>query len=183
MLLTNGLVFIRNYQSQNNFGPWWRIRFWRRRRIDKACYEVAQFLHNLPGLITDPEFTERDLWFLNSPTQSFYKRDTSKDMWIKGMFRPQIWQLFKLVPENLRAELNWVGPELPKKTPVEQKETDDFLIDAVAKNNNIETLHNALSYGPDVNTRDHAGRTAVQIARELGKMDYVDVLKEAGAQE
>ncbi len=181
MLLASGLVFIRNYQSQNNLGPWWRIRFWKRRRIDKACYEVAQFLHNLPGCIAEPEFTESDLWFLNDPTHSFYKRDKSKNLWVSGHFRSLIRQLFKLVPENQRADLKWDGLELPKRTPAQQAEINADVFWAVEKNSNIETLHHALANGPELNARNSDGKTAIQIAAELGKTDYVGALKEAGA--
>ena len=84
MLIKDGFVFIRNQQSLSHF-PWWKVAPWRWRNNGRSCYEVAQFLHNLPPLIYDPEFTESDLRFLNN-TQSFFKRAEPKTSYLYGAF-------------------------------------------------------------------------------------------------
>lgn len=183
MMLHTGIVFVRNYQSQNKFRHWWPMRFGARQRIDIDCYEVAEFLHHMPLLVKEAEFTQSDIHFLNGQARSFYKRDTTKNHWVSGQFRSPIRQLFELVPKHLRAELKWAGPEIPSRTPAEQTEANEYLFWAVEESQNIENLRNALSDRPDINARNRGGKTALQIARGLGKMDYVEVLREAGAQE
>ncbi len=183
MMLHKGIVFIRNHQSQNKFRHWWPIRFRTRRRIDLECYEVAEFLHHVPMLVAEQDFTISDIRFLNGHCHSFYKRDTSKNQWVSGSFRSPVRQLFQLVPENLRSELKWTGPKIPTRTPAQQAEVNDFLFRAVAENSNIETLHNALSEDPDLNALNSEGKTAIQIATALGKTEYVAALTEASAHE
>ncbi len=183
MLLHSGLIFLRNRQSQNKSRRWWPLRLGERRRIDLECYAVAEFLHHVPLLVAEPDFTISDIRFLNGHSQSFYKRDASENHWVSSQFRSPIRQLFKLVPEDLRAELKWTGPEIPARTAAQQAEIDEFLFHAVAENSNIETLHNALSESPNLNAHNSEGKTAIQIAAELGKMNYVAALNEANAQE
>ena len=182
-LLYLGLVFIRNHQARNKSRRWWPLRFGIRQRTDLECYEVAEFLHHVPLLVAEPDFTLSDIRFLNDHAQSLYKRDASKNCWVSSQFRSPVRQLFKLVPKDLRAELKWAGPEISARTADQQAEIDEFLFHAIAESSNIENLHNALSESPNLNACNSEGKTAIQIAAELGKTDYVAALNEASAHE
>ena len=180
MLIKAGFVFIRNQQSLC-LNPWWRVPPWRWRKRGRGSYLVAQFLHNIPDLVFESEFSKRDIRFLNSAKAFFEQAEPSSFMY--GTFFSPVRQIFNLVPENLKNQLSWAGPTLPVMTAEQQASANEFLLDAVKVNNNIETLRNAIVGGPDLNVRDKDGRTALMIANDLGKTDYVQELRNAGAEE
>ncbi len=79
--------------------------------------------------------------------------------------------------------MEWAGPELPEMPPDQRKEVNDFLFWAVEHNQNTETLRNALAQGAEPNAHDDKGRTPLMLAAELGKTEYIQILKDAGAKE
>jgi hypothetical protein len=96
--------------------PWWvlpqlRMRptfrdwFWGRR---SRVQELAQLVHDLPVSILEPEFGDHDLWFLNVHARSYFQRNTPDPR-----VRELVAELVRLVPEHLRAKLEWQGPADP----------------------------------------------------------------------
>ncbi len=92
------LAYIRNAQSQ----PWWRR--WRNR----SAYEEAELIHNLCQSILDPDFVAHDIWFLNTQAKSYCLNARSSPLYPQHVER--IRDLFRLVPEHLRLQLQWQGP-------------------------------------------------------------------------
>jgi len=183
MLLANGVVHIRNQQSHIRFAPWWRVTPKRWRETGRQSYEVAQLLHHLPHLLLKEGFTDGDFWFLNDPIQTFFQRAEPKTSFLYSLFLSPVRQLFALIPSDLKSHLEWAGPELPEMTPERRGDADEFLFYAVGENENIETLRNALAGGADPNARNDKGETPLMAAERLGKAEYVQALKEAGAKD
>ena len=92
------LPWIRNVQTW----PWWR------RLRDRTCYCEAEFVHNLPQSILEPEFVEHDAHFLNTQARMFYKHGQRSPNYESHLTR--IRELFALLPESLRPLLMWKGP-------------------------------------------------------------------------
>jgi hypothetical protein len=94
------LPWIRNVQT-------WA--WWNRVRRGKACYYEAEFIHNLPQSILEPEFVDHDAYFLNTQAKMFYDHCKSAPHYDSHVAR--IRELFALLPEKQRALLRWKGPD------------------------------------------------------------------------
>ena len=182
ILLHHGFVLIRNQQSQCKFSAWWRLSPWKWKRVGTLSYEVAQFLHNVPPVADSEEFGERDLRFLNVDARSFFEQMLARSFGYSFFFSP-VKQLFDLVPEGMKDQLEWDGPQMPELSPAEHREVDGSLFWAVEHNVNVETLRSALACGADVNARDDKGRTALTIAAQVGNEEYGQILKSLGGRE
>jgi hypothetical protein len=79
----------------------------------RALYEEAEFLHNLPVSILEPEFVEHDVWFLNHQARRFLADADPRHAAPYYHHRGLIRELFALVPEPLRGKLEWSGPDDP----------------------------------------------------------------------
>ncbi len=77
--LRTTLPYIRNIQSQ----PFWRR--WR----DRTVYEEAELIHNLWPHLFEPEFTDHDIWFLNSHAESYFREADFSPLY------PQLWPLIR----------------------------------------------------------------------------------------
>ena len=100
-ILERILPFMRNIQTHSS---WHRFRY-------AAFYPETELVHNLPRLLMLPEFTEYDVYWLNSQSRIFAK---DGDNPIHGFYEPimaNIAELFSLVPESLKAKLQWEGPQ------------------------------------------------------------------------
>ncbi len=97
-LLRSSVIHIRNLQS---------LPVWRRWR-DESVYEEAELIHHLWHLLVEPEFGEPDVWFLNSQAAGYFQRAQRSPRYEQhiGLIR----ELFALVPDQLRRELEWSGP-------------------------------------------------------------------------
>lgn len=179
MMMHDGFVFIRNRHSKYA-EPWWKVSPWDFQGEAKASYLVAEFLHHVPVLILQPGFEDQDFHFLNGHARSFFKNAEPKTSFLYQRFFSPMRQLFNLVPAEERGRLEWEGPALPDMTPERQKRANEFLFWAVERSS-LETLHNAIVGGADLNARDSQGRTPLAIATQLGREDYVKALKESGA--
>ncbi len=100
-LLMFGLPYLRTVRSLR----WWQSK----RRL--ALYEEAEFLHNLYVSILEPEFVEHDLWFLNHQARRYLADADPRHAVCFEHHRRLIQELVSLVPERLRARLEWAGPE------------------------------------------------------------------------
>ncbi len=97
-LLRSALPYIRNQES---------LPFWRRWR-DKTVYEEVELIHNLWPSLFEPEFAEHDLWFLNVQAQSYCQKARFSPLYVPHV--ALIRELFALVPDSLRSQLQWHGP-------------------------------------------------------------------------
>ena len=183
VLLKKGILIIRIQQSQLTFHPWWRVAPWKTHKLAWAGYNVAQFLHQVPQLMAHEEFTKGDLWFLNNHARSFFAKVVPKTSFLYTDFLSPTKQLFCLVPENMREELEWLGPEPPPLTPKWQAELITGLFEAIERGGDIEALHHVLALGISPDARDGEGRTPLEVAESLGRAEHLQVLREAGARE
>src|SRR5688572_10643514 len=71
----------------------------------RACAELSQLLHNVPGYVLEPQFTEFDLYFLNVEAETFWRRSNGEEA-----FLPLFKELAGLVPESMRSKLEWQPP-------------------------------------------------------------------------
>jgi hypothetical protein len=104
-LLRLGLPYLRGVQSLR----WWQAA---RRR---AFYEEAQFLHSLYVSILESEFVSHDIWFLNHQARMFLANADPRHAACYDHHRRLIRELFTLVPEPLRRNLEWPGPDDPSR--------------------------------------------------------------------
>ncbi|WP_392564736.1 hypothetical protein RHO13_04825 [Orbus wheelerorum] len=99
-MLRLALPYIRNIQGQDQST----------KANDTSCYFEAELVHNLTLTILDPTFDEHDIWFLNYQAKSYYKNCNAHISinYCKQIF--YIKELFKLVPDEMKAKLIWSGP-------------------------------------------------------------------------
>ena len=76
--------------------------------VRKEAYQLCELSHNLYVSILEPDFGSHDIWFLNWQARRF--SDTVKDAACYKELLRLIAELFSLVPEGLRGELEWQGP-------------------------------------------------------------------------
>ena len=93
------LPWIRNVQTW----PWWN-----RVRRGKLCYYEAEFIHNLPQSILEPEFVDHDAYFLNTQARMFCDHCQLSPHYEHHL--TLIRELFSLLPEKQKALLIWSGP-------------------------------------------------------------------------
>jgi len=97
-LLFWALPAIRNTQSGSAL----------QKALDKSSYQEAEFVHTLQHSILEPEFVDNDIHFLNFQARNYFENGKCSNP-----YQAQITlvnELFNLVPENLRGELLWQGP-------------------------------------------------------------------------
>lgn len=78
--------------------------FWRRWR-DKTVYEEAELIHNIWPSLFDPEFSDHDIWFLNSQAEAYFRKARLSPLYTQHM--ALIRELFALVPDLYQAQLQW----------------------------------------------------------------------------
>jgi hypothetical protein len=96
------LPFIRNIQTHSSWDRW---RY-------GAFYPEMELVHNMHRIVIFPEFTEHDIYWLNSQARIFVNRGNNP---VHGFYEPIvaiIAELFSMVPEPLKQKLTWRGPEL-----------------------------------------------------------------------
>ncbi len=99
-MLALTLPYIRNIQSHGEL----------EKGRDMSCYFEAELVHNLTLTLLIPEFTEHDIWFLNNQAKYYFEK-CSID--ISPNYPQQIdfiKNLFKIIPDELKPKLIWVGP-------------------------------------------------------------------------
>ena len=99
-LLRRGLPWLRSVQG---------LRFWHRKHR-QGLYAETEFLHNLYVSLLEPEFVAHDIWFLNHQARWYLQNANLTYCPNLDANRAAIQELFHLVPEHMRAELEWDGP-------------------------------------------------------------------------
>ena len=87
-----------------------RLMWPRQQRALRQHYEMARFVHDIYFLILEEEFTLHDVSFLNFQARQFFERGDERDCFNR-LLAPYIQELFALVPEALRPQLSWPGPQ------------------------------------------------------------------------
>ncbi|MEX6219553.1 zinc ABC transporter substrate-binding protein [Providencia hangzhouensis] len=95
------LPYIRNIQSQDK-----KIK-----SKDLSCYYESELIHNLPNKILTNEFTSSDISFLNYQAKYYYENCTPKISVLYSKNIEYINMLFILVPDELKNQLTWSGPQ------------------------------------------------------------------------
>ena len=75
----------------------------------RAIHEEAEYVHELPNLIFEPEFTLIDVCFLNIHARTYLERADPRFCVNYNIHRGLIRDLFALVPAGLQSELQWTG--------------------------------------------------------------------------
>lgn len=94
------LPYIRNIQSQNK-----KIK-----SEDLSCYYESELIHNLPNKILINEFTSSDISFLNYQARYYHEKCNSTISILYSKNIEYIKLLFNLVPDDLKNQLEWSGP-------------------------------------------------------------------------
>ena len=110
-ILRRALPQSRNTLSQFRKTRWCRILSRKQQLGFRCTYEVAQFVHNLYETILVEEFARHDIWFLNVQARAFIERNDEKTCYSYPIFAYYVQELFKIVPDELREQLEWDGPE------------------------------------------------------------------------
>ena len=99
-LLSWGLARIRNDQYTHNLT----------RDAHRALLLETELLHNLCDSICEPDFVAHDIHFLNVQAQIYFERANPSFCPSFAFNRDAIWELFQLVPDEMRPLLKWTGP-------------------------------------------------------------------------
>ena len=83
---------------------------WFRRIRDRSGYHESELIHNLSHSIFKEDFVAHDLWFLNHQARLYCEKCSPN---LSELYRGNvklIRELFEAVPDHLRHELEWDGP-------------------------------------------------------------------------
>jgi len=69
----------------------------------------ADFIHNLPARLVEPDLTLEDIHWLNIDARSYVGSGHGRILY--GILCGLIAELFDLVPESMRDCLQWSGPD------------------------------------------------------------------------
>ncbi|OKP00296.1 hypothetical protein [Xenorhabdus eapokensis] len=100
-MLNKSLSYIRNVQTHSCF----------RKAFDKSCYMEAELLHNIVISLTDEEMTLHDIFFLNNHARFYLENTNDKECANYYSHQDDIKKLFSIVPEYLKNQLEWQGPQ------------------------------------------------------------------------
>ena len=106
-ILLHCLPGSRNALSGCVFVPWWRWFSPRWKQYIWNSYARAEFVHNLPVSILEPEFTEHDLWFLNVQARSFFEDPKVE---ANSLLAELVKELIEIMPTEMKNSLEWQGP-------------------------------------------------------------------------
>ena len=77
--------------------------------IDGSFYPELELVHNLPRILIYPDFQEQDVHWLNTQAKIFFDKGR-KDYPFRDLILDDLRTLFRLLPDNFKAELRWPGP-------------------------------------------------------------------------
>ncbi len=99
-MLGLALPYIRNVQLLEN----------KKKNLSFSCYLEAELVHNLTITILDKNFSEHDIWFLNSQAKYYVEKcnENISPNYIQHLI--YIKELFNIVPDALKSKLTWAGP-------------------------------------------------------------------------
>ncbi|WP_337021032.1 zinc ABC transporter substrate-binding protein [Pantoea anthophila] len=99
-MLGLALPYIRNLQLIEKKG----------KILSLSCYLEVELVHNLAVTILDKNFTEHDVWFLNSQAKCYVEKCNEDISPNYNQHLVYIKDLFNLVPDALKSKLTWAGP-------------------------------------------------------------------------
>ncbi|GKW24792.1 hypothetical protein PEC311524_23860 [Pectobacterium carotovorum subsp. carotovorum] len=85
--------------------------FLRKIRDRSAIYET-QLIHGFYILLSHEEFKNDDIYFLNHHCRYYYENCNSKISMLYNDHLKSFSDLFSIVPDNLRENLEWEGPKI-----------------------------------------------------------------------
>lgn len=81
------------------------------RMRDKSSLYETQLIHRFYSILSHEDFSTDDFRFLNHHCRHYFITcDSKKNMLYNGQLK-RISKLFSLVPEELKNNLEWAGPE------------------------------------------------------------------------
>lgn len=83
----------------------------RRLRDRSAIYET-QLIHGFYSLLSHEEFKDDDIRFLNYHCRYYYENCNDKISMIYSDHLKSFSDLFSIVPDHLKNQLEWKGPEI-----------------------------------------------------------------------
>lgn len=95
------LPLLRNIQGQSRL----------HRLTSRGFFLDAELVHNLPACLIQAEFTKQDVLWMNTQARMYVEKGNPKNCAFLEEFNILIFELFVLVPDNLRNQLTWVGPK------------------------------------------------------------------------
>ena len=78
--------------------------------LEKSSYYETELIHNLASSIFEPDFVEHDIWFLNHQAKTYCRECSEKKSHLYQQQVQSIRELFALVPETMKDQLDWAGP-------------------------------------------------------------------------
>jgi hypothetical protein len=78
--------------------------------LNLSCYLEAELVHNLTVTILEKNFTEHDIWFLNSQAKYYFESCNENISPNYNQHLIYIKELFNIVPGALKSKLTWAGP-------------------------------------------------------------------------
>ncbi|PHM48330.1 hypothetical protein [Xenorhabdus miraniensis] len=101
-MLSFALPYIRNVQTLSPI----------RKGRDKSCYHEAELLHDIVKSLRETKNCNHDIYFLNNQARYYLENANSKICANYQFHKERIKMLFELVPDEMKKQLQWSGPEL-----------------------------------------------------------------------
>ncbi|QIF93140.1 hypothetical protein [Proteus vulgaris] len=98
---------------------WWALSHIRnvqthsfiRKGKNKSCGFEAELLHNVVGTLPTEGMNDNDIYFLNVQAKYYLDNANEKICDNYNVHKKNIKRLFEIVPEHLKDQLKWDGPE------------------------------------------------------------------------
>ena len=90
---------------------------WLSRIQDRGLAHDSELIHNIWPTLFEPDFQKHDLWFLNHQCRSYAEGRARTASLIYSQIMPLIVELFTIIPQELRSELQWQPSRLPTSPP------------------------------------------------------------------
>ena len=100
-MLRSSLPYLRGLTSQNFF----------RRIRDRSGYYETQLIHSFYLLLAHDDFENSDIHFLNYHCKDYFYNCSENISVLYDGNIAKITRLFSIVPENLKSQLEWNGPD------------------------------------------------------------------------
>ncbi|WP_300002419.1 hypothetical protein [uncultured Cedecea sp.] len=78
---------------------------------DRSAKYETQLAHSFYYLLLNEDFESEDIHFLNSHCRDYYENCNQNISILYNSQVDNIAKLFSIVPEHLKSELKWKGPE------------------------------------------------------------------------
>lgn len=78
---------------------------------DRSAVYETELIHSFYHLLLNEEFESKDIYFLNWHCRYYYENCNQSISMLYNSQIENIAKLFSIVPEHLKSELKWKGPE------------------------------------------------------------------------